>query len=97
MPELKRCPFCGDIVGYFGYDCETGICLVSCNGCSAKIEVEAGDSVTARNAATESWNRRTPEYRTQPSPPGSFRKAIGILQFPPGETPEGMVRESRGG
>ena len=64
MPELKRCPFCGDIVGYFGYDLETGICLVSCNGCSATIQAEAADSATSKDAAEKAWNRRTSDYRT---------------------------------
>ena len=64
MPELKRCSFCGERVGRFEYDLETGICLVACSGCSATIQAEAADSRTSKEAATEAWNRRTPDYRT---------------------------------
>ena len=63
MPELKRCPFCGELVGRFEYDLETGICLVACSGCSATIQAEAADSATSKDAAEKAWNRRTSDYK----------------------------------
>ena len=68
MPALKRCPFCGDIVGYFGYDDKTMLCEVRCISCNARITRYHAAPEKAKQRAEEAWNLRTPDAEPTESP-----------------------------
>lgn len=58
--DLKKCPFCGSNPRVL---LEDSFVAIKCNGCRAKLTVDASAKFCAAKEAFEAWNRRTSDDR----------------------------------